>query len=63
MVEMTKPGEAELLPCAVCQKKVAKSVALTSEDQDYRLYFCSPDCYESWAEDRMAVTMQEAGGG
>jgi hypothetical protein len=63
MVETTKPGEVELLPCAVCQKEVAKSVAVTSEDQDYLLYFCGLDCYESWAEDKMAVKMQEAGGG
>ena len=63
MVETTKSSEVELLPCAVCQKEIPKSEALSSEDQDYVLYFCGPDCYENWAADQMAVKMQEAGGG
>jgi hypothetical protein len=63
MVDTTQPGPVELLPCAVCQKEIPKSVALSSEDQDYVLYFCGLDCYENWAADQAAVKMQEAGGG
>ncbi len=63
MVDKQKPTEVELVPCAVCQKEIAKSVALSSENQDYVLHFCGPDCYENWAADQMAVKMQEAGGG
>jgi hypothetical protein len=62
MVETLKPPEVELLPCAVCQKEIPKSVALSSEDQDYVLYFCGLECYESWEADKAAVQMQEAGG-
>ena len=62
MVETQMPAEVELLPCAVCQKEIPKSVALSAEDQDYVLYFCGLECYESWAADKEAVTMQEAGG-
>jgi hypothetical protein len=63
MVDKPKPAEVELVPCAVCQKEIPKSVALSSEDQDYVLYFCGLDCSENWAADQMAVRMQEAGGG
>jgi hypothetical protein len=62
MIDTPKPADVPLLPCAVCQKEIPKSVALSAEDQDYVLYFCGLDCYESWSEDRAAVQMQEAGG-
>lgn len=62
MVETLMPAEVELLPCAVCQKEIPKSVALSAEDQDYVLYFCGLECFESWEADKEAVQMQEAGG-
>jgi hypothetical protein len=61
MVDKPKPAEMELVACAVCQKEIPKSVALNSEDQDYVLHFCGPECYEEWSADQMAVKMQEAG--
>jgi len=63
MVDKPNSTELELVPCAVCQKEIPKSVALSSEDQDYVLHFCGLDCYENWAADQMEVRMQEAGGG
>jgi hypothetical protein len=61
MVDKPKPAEMELVACAVCQKEIPNSVALSSEDQDYVLHFCGPECYEEWSADQMAVKMQEAG--
>jgi hypothetical protein len=55
MVETSKPPEVELLPCAVCQREIPKSAALSSEDQDYVVYFCGVDCYAAWAADQAAV--------
>jgi hypothetical protein len=63
MVDKPNPAEMELVPCAVCQKEIPKSVALSSEDVDYVLHFCGLDCYEEWSADQAAVKMQEAGGG
>jgi hypothetical protein len=63
MVDKPNPAEMALVPCAVCQKEIPKSVALCSEDQDYVLHFCGLDCYEEWSADQMETTMQEAGGG
>jgi YHS domain-containing protein len=61
MIDEPKVTGVVLVPCAVCQKEIPKSVALSSENQDYVLYFCGPDCYEEWSADAMAVKMQEAG--
>jgi hypothetical protein len=61
MVDEPRVTGVALVPCAVCQKEIPKSVALSSEDQDYVLYFCGADCYEEWSTDAMAVRMQEAG--
>ena len=55
MVDKPNPAEMELVPCAVCQKEIPKSVALTSEDVDYVLHFCGLDCYEEWSADQAAV--------
>jgi len=63
MVDKPKPIAVELVPCAVCQKEIPKSVALSSEAQDYVLNFCGLDCYEEWSQDQTAVKMQEARGG
>jgi hypothetical protein len=60
-IEKPTPGEVERVPCAVCQTEIPKDVALSSEDQDYVLYFCGPDCYEEWSNDRLAVQTQESG--
>ena len=63
MVDKPKPTDVELVPCAVCQREIPKSVALSSEVQDYVLHFCGIDCYEEWSADEMEVKMQEAGAG
>lgn len=63
MIDKPKPTALELVPCAVCQKEIPKSVALSSEDPDYVPNFCGLDCYEKWSQDQMAVKMHEAGGG
>jgi hypothetical protein len=63
MVDKSIPAEVEVVSCAVCQKEIPKSVALSSEDQDYILHFCGLDCYEEWSADQTAVKMQEAGEG
>ena len=63
MVDKSIPAEVEVVSCAVCQKEIPKSVALSSEDQDYVLHFCGLDCYEEWSADQTAVKMQEAGEG
>ena len=63
MVDKPKPTEVELVSCAVCQKEIPKSVALSSEDQDYIVHFCGLDCFEEWSSDQAAVKLQEAGGG
>ena len=51
MVDRRKPTVVEWVPCAVCQKEFPKSVALSSEVQDYVLHFCGIDCYEEWSAD------------
>ena len=51
----------ELVPCAVCQKEIPKSVALSAEDQDYVMHFCGLDCYEEWSADQIKQRTQEAG--
>ena len=61
MVDKPKPAEVELVPCAVCQKEIPKSVALSSEDQDYLLHFCGLDCYEEWAAAQIKEKTMEAG--
>lgn len=63
MTDLPNDAGIELIPCAVCEKEIPKSVALHSEDQDYVLYFCGLDCYEEWSTDQMTIKMQEAGGG
>jgi hypothetical protein len=61
MGDEPRPSDVALLACAVCPREVPKSVAPSSEDEDYVPRFCGPDCYEEWSTDDMAVKMQEVG--
>lgn len=36
------------IPCEECQKQVPLSEAITSEAEDYVLYFCGVECFEQW---------------
>jgi YHS domain-containing protein len=56
-----KPAEATMVRCASCEKEIPKEVALSSDDQDYVLYFCSSKCYEEWSDEQLAMKVQEAG--
>lgn len=61
MVDKEEPRRTELVRCAVCEKEIPESGALSVEDQDYVLHFCSPHCQDEWSADQMAVKEQEAG--
>lgn len=37
-----------IVSCEECQKNVPLSEALTTEAQDYVLYFCGVECFELW---------------
>jgi hypothetical protein len=36
------------IPCEECEKEVPLSEAITSEAEDYVLYFCGVECFERW---------------
>ncbi|MGD8593452.1 MAG: DUF3330 domain-containing protein [Gammaproteobacteria bacterium] len=36
------------MPCKECEKEVPLSEAITSEAEDYLLYFCGVECFERW---------------
>ncbi len=50
------------IPCDVCEKEVPLSEALTSEAEDYVMYFCGVDCLEHWrkkAEQQYGETLPD----
>ena len=52
MAPSDKPVEATLVSCKVCLEEIPKSEATVPEAVDYFVYFCGPDCYEKWKNDR-----------
>lgn len=61
MVENPRPTGVPLVPCENCEKEIPKSVALSAEDQERVVYFCSSDCYEEWSADQIRERTQQAG--
>ena len=47
-----EPVEVERVACEICLKGVPKSEAAVPEAVDYFVYFCGPDCYETWKNQR-----------
>jgi Domain of unknown function (DUF3330) len=39
---------ASLVPCSVCQREIAASVATWREGSDYVAHYCGLDCYDRW---------------
>ena len=52
MTPSDKPVEATLVSCEVCLMEIPKSAATAPEAVDYFVYFCGPDCYERWTNER-----------
>lgn len=47
------PGQAPAQnSCALCGEAVVPAEARSVEVQDYMLYFCGPDCYQQWRDQR-----------
>ena len=44
MIEKPTPKEPELVACEVCLKEIPKSVALSSEADEYSQHFCVLEC-------------------
>lgn len=48
MTEKPVPEEPELVACEVCLKEIPKSVAMSSEADEYAQHFCGLTCYKQW---------------
>lgn len=52
--DATQPAAPEQVSCAICQKELPSKLALTAEGEEYRLWFCSSECYVQWQRDKPA---------
>ncbi len=42
------PNVSLYLSCAVCQREIPVSAAVSPESSDYVMHFCGLECYEQW---------------
>jgi hypothetical protein len=56
--ETPQPRAPERVSCAVCRKQIPPDEALQNEGEEYLLWFCGLECYESWKRDRDSGTQR-----
>ena len=54
MSEKLTPKEPDYVACNVCLKEIPKSVAMSSEGDEYTQHFCGIECYQKWHADKDA---------
>lgn len=52
MSPQNRPMEPDQVSCEVCMKEIPRSEAQASEATEYVFYFCGPECFEKWRQDR-----------
>jgi hypothetical protein len=50
--ETPEPRAPEKVSCALCRRQVPAEEALQQEGEDYLLWFCGLECYNSWKRDK-----------
>ena len=43
-----EPAAPEIVSCKVCETELPSESAVAFEAEDYRLWFCSNECYAQW---------------
>jgi len=47
-VEPPPPTKPDNVACSICLTEIPKSVAMSSEADEYTQYFCGIECYNQW---------------
>jgi len=47
-VEPPPPTKLDNVACSICLTEIPKSVAMSSEADEYTQYFCGIECYNQW---------------
>jgi len=42
----------ETVACRICLKEIPRSVAESAEAVEYVYYFCGPECYAEWRDEK-----------
>jgi hypothetical protein len=50
--ETPKPQAPEPVSCSVCRRQLPAEEALQHEGEDYMLWFCGLECYNSWKREQ-----------
>lgn len=51
--------ELDKVACDVCLTEIPKSVAVSSEADEYTQYFCGTECYTKWRDENDTADPQE----